>query len=77
MPMLCYCIQINLPVQLEIEILFGVLALGWLSRLDLGLVSHVSSTCCFGPLFRMPRGLVHVSPVALVWKHVISLETAV
>ncbi len=76
MPMLCYCVQINLSVQLEIETLFVILALGWLSRLNLGLVSRVSSTCCFGPLSRRPRGLVRVSPLALIWKHVISLGTA-
>ncbi len=46
--MLCYCDQIDLPVQLEIETLFIILALCWLSRLGLCLVS----TCFFDPLFR-------------------------
>ncbi len=33
-------------------------------------------TSRFGPLFRKPRGLVRVSPMALIWKHVIYLEAA-
>ncbi len=33
MPRLCYCVQINLLVQSEIEILLWILAFCWLSRL--------------------------------------------
>ncbi len=48
----CYCVQIDLPVQLKIETLFIILALCCLSRLGLCLVSTCVSTCFFNPLFR-------------------------
>ncbi len=58
MRVLCYCTQINLPVQLEIESQFLILAvvgkqagsLTWFPRIDsvLRFGCHVVSSCFFG-----------------------------
>ncbi len=54
-----------------------ILAFCWFKQaVALVSFSRVSSTCCFGPLFRKTTWLVRVSPMALVWKHVIYLEAA-
>ncbi len=81
MTLLCYCFQIDLPVQLEIETLFIILALCWLSRLGLCLVSTCVSTCflrsfvpfhmLLDPLF-CSNVLLWESPlarVAVAWRH--------
>ncbi len=52
----------QLPVQLELENQFGILAFCWFKQ-AVALVSRVSSTCSFGSLLRFPRGF-H----ALLWE---------
>ncbi len=74
MPRLCYCIQIKLtssvrnrddPCFLLVKQVVALVSFpAWVWR--------VASVLCFGK----PRGLVRVSPMALVWKHVIYLEAA-
>ncbi len=61
MPMLCYCVQIDLPVQLEIETLFEIFALGWLSRLDLSYSFPVGFPCVAPILFSVPRVALGIS----------------
>ncbi len=61
MPMLCYCGQINLLVQSEIEILLWILAFCWLSRLLLCLVSHVG--------FHVLLWETLLARVAVAWRH--------
>ncbi len=57
--------------------LSSLLAFCWFKQAGpLVLFSRMSSTCCFGPLFRKTTWLVRVPPMALVWKHVIYLEVA-
>ncbi len=61
MASLCFCIQIKFTVQLGIETLFIILALGWLIRLDLCLVSHVGFPRVAPILCSVPRVALGIS----------------
>ncbi len=78
MPGLCAAFRSEFyQFQLELGMLSSLLAFCWFKQAGpLVLFSRVSSTCCFGPLFRKTTWLVRVPPMALVWKHVIYLEVA-